>query len=278
MTEQPEHEQEWRWPHRIVMSPSSLKAFSQCAFRNKLRYLQSIDPPDTWVRVFALGNATHSALGTIAQQMSVGADLIGPNEVGKLCNLYLPEHQYPSPEAREADIDSVLRWVDTGVRYLRSLKVQRWLMTERSQRREVPLFPAQAPYTLLSKPDLVVERVDEDGVPFVQIIDWKTGNRPQDLEHDVPVIMRYVLKNNLQEWTGNASEARVDFTWVWLEEGFPETIDASVEHCNHRWPDIRGQMEAMATESEWKATPGWYCRYCPYYKNHCPEEIPPDLD
>lgn len=268
----------WRWPQHIVMSPSSLKAFGQCAYRNKLRYLQNIDPPEKWVRVFALGNATHSALGTIAQQMQAGANLIGDAEVRMLCSLHMPDHEYPTEESREADINSVLRWVEVGKRYLQNLNVQRWLLIERSERRPISLFETKTEYTILSKPDLVVERLDENGEPFIHIIDWKTGSRKLELEEDVPVIMRYVLRQQLQQWTGDASAANVLFTWVWLDENASDPWDASVENCNYRWPGVLEQIEAMATETEWKATPGWYCRYCPYYGNYCKEEIPPESD
>lgn len=262
----------WRWPNHIVMSPSSLKAFGQCHFRNKLRYLQNIDPPDVWIRSFAMGNATHDALGTIAQQMKVRASIITDDQVRLGARMKLPMNQYPSEEARTADIEQVLRWVHRGKRYLESLDVDDWLLIESKAGRDISLLPTRAQYELLAKPDLIVRRINSDGESIVHIVDWKTGGVYP--EPDVPVIMRYVTKAKLQEWTGDASIAKVQFTWYWLDFGYYDDIDVSVEHCNHAWPGILEQMEAMATETEWRATPGWYCRWCPYYQNHCPEEIP----
>lgn len=261
----------WRWPNHIVMSPSSLKAFGQCHFRNKLRYLQNIDPPEKWIRTFAMGNATHDALRTVANQMKLDVPIITDDQIRRGAGVKLPIPEYPSEAARNADIELILQWVRRGQRYLERLDVQEWLVIESQEYREVSLFPANANYRLTAKPDLIVRRTDEDG-EFIHIVDWKTGNVYP--EPDVPVIQRYVTREKLQQWTGNASEARVQFSWFWLDHGYADDVDVSVEHCNHAWPDILAQMEAMATETEWKATPGWYCRFCPYYQNYCPEEIP----
>lgn len=267
-----------RWPHHIVMSPSSLKSFGQCAYRVKLMYLDGIQPPDTWVRHFAIGNATHSALGTIAQQMQVGVPLIGNDQVRLLCDFHMPLVEYPTEEAREADVRLVLRYVERGTRFLERLNVEDWVLIERKERREVPLFPTQPAYKLLSKPDLVVKRTDDDGEPFLHIIDYKTGRRPVDLEHDVPVIQRYVLWDTLKRVTPDPRTASMRFTWLWLDDGSRDDVDVSPEHCYHRWPSILEQMEAMATETDWQATPARHCNFCPYYRNYCPEEIPYDAE
>ncbi len=266
----------WRWPPPKAMSPSSLKTFGQCHFRIKLRYVQNIPPPDQWVQFYALGNATHSALGTIAQQMKIGVPPIGEAQIRLLCGMHMPLSQYPTPEAHEADVKNVLEWVRRGRSWLERQRIDDWLLIEQMQKRKVPLLPTRATYELLAKPDLVLRRTDADGQAFIHIIDWKTGGVwPED---DVPVIHRYVLRQRLQEWMGDASLSKVRFTWIWLKEQDHKDVDVSVEHCNDLWPGIVEQMEAMATETEWKATPGWHCRYCPYSGNHCPEKAPIDDD
>lgn len=270
MTE-PEYEQEWRWPSGIVMSPSSLKAFSQCHYRNKLRYLQNIPAPDKWIRAFAMGNAAHDALRTIANQMRAEAPVLTDEQITRGAGMKLPIPEYPSDAARNADIELVLRWVRRGERYLQSLDVQEYLLIESQEYREIALPPNNAAYRLTAKPDLIVRRKNDDG-EFIHIIDWKTGKPFPEI--DVPVIMRYVSRDKLQQWTGNASNAEVKFSWYWLDHSQADDFDASVENCNAAWPGIVEQMQAMATETEWKATPGWYCNYCPYYQNYCPEEIP----
>lgn len=276
MSETQQPEQQWRWPNRIAMSPTSLKAYGQCASRVKMRYLQDLDPPPKWVRFFALGNATHSALGTVAQQLRAGTNLIGEEQVRNLCRFHMPETEYPTPEAREADIQLVLEWFAKGRDFLMSLDVEEWLVIEQTRRREVRLFPAEAPYKIMTKPDLILKQRDEHGEPYFHIIDWKTGSVYE--EPDVPVITRYAIGSELQQWTGDATAANVVFSWYWLQQNYRKELDISAEHCNEHWPSVLEQMENLATETEWKAEPGWYCNYCPYYKNYCPEEIPPETD
>ena len=271
-----EHEMNLRWPHQKAMSPSSLKAFGQCAYRIRLQYVDGVPRPDTFVPFFASGNATHSALGTIAQQLKLDVPTIGEREIRTLCAFHMPRHQYPSEEAWEAEVQKVLRWVDIGKRYLQSLQAQEWLLIERWEARTLPLLPTRTPYTLGARPDLIVRRADEDGEPLIHIIDFKTGKVYE--EPDVPVIQRFAIRPLLQEWTGDASAANVRFTWIWLDENYRKDIDVSVEHCHERWPDIVRQMEALATESVFAPTPGWYCLYCPYYQNVCTEAVPPQTD
>ncbi|MCA9833271.1 MAG: PD-(D/E)XK nuclease family protein [Thermomicrobiales bacterium] len=265
-----------RWPHQKSLSPTSLKTYSQCAYRIRLQYVDEIPRPDIFVPFFAIGNATHSALGTIAQQMKLGVPTIGEKEIRMLCSFHMPMHHYPSEEAWEAEVQKVLRWVDTGKRYLQRLQVEEWLLIEHWEAREIPLLPTKARYKLGAKPDLVVRRRDEEGEPLIHIIDYKTGQVRE--EPDVPVIQRFALRPLLQEWTGDASAANVRFTWIWLDENYPRDVDVSVEHCNHAWPEIMAQMESLVSEAIFAPTPGWYCRYCPYYQNYCTEEIPPQLD
>lgn len=265
-----------RWPHQKSMSPTSLKAYSQCAYRIRLQYVDNIPRPETFVPFFAIGTATHSALGTIAQQLKVGSPPIGESQIRTLCRMHMPVHQYSSAEAWEAEVQKVLRWVDSGKRYLQSLNVQDWLIIERMQKRDLGLLPAKTRYNLLARPDLIVRHLDEDGDPLIHIIDYKTGKVYE--EPDVPVIHRFVLRDMLEQWTGDASGANVRFTWLWLDENYRKDVDLSVENCNFAWPGILDQMEALASETDWHATPGWHCQYCPYHQNYCPHTMPPSLD
>jgi hypothetical protein len=266
-----ESERIWRWPNHIVMSPSSLKTFSQCRFRIKLYYLQDIKL-DMWVRAFAMGTATHDALATIARQMKVGSPLISEEQIRFLARMKLPLAQYPSEATRNADIDQIMEWVRRGRTWLERLDVEEWLVIEGKQYRDFPLFPSKSRYKLVAIPDLVMKRLDEDGQPYIHIFDWKTGAVYE--EPDVPVLHRFALRDRLRDWIDIPDNVNVVFTWYWLDENLRKDVDVSVEHCNHAWPDILAQMEAMATETEWKATPGWYCRYCPYHGNYCNEQIP----
>lgn len=278
MSESEQPEQQWRWPNDRNFSPTVLKTYGQCASRVKMQYLQKLPAPEKFVPFFASGNAAHSALSTIAQQLKVGAELITEEQIRNVARFHMPEHEYPSPEYREAEIQKVLKWVARGRAWLESMDVVEWLRIEQFELREFSMFQSQAPYTMITRPDLVLKRLDEDGETYFQIIDWKTGTVWED--NDVPVLMRYALREKLAEWVGTAdvNSANVVFTWNWLEHDVRKDVDVSMEHVGNAWPDIVKQMQSLALESDWIATPGRYCVYCPYYKNQCPEEIPPELE
>lgn len=276
MSDSQQPENQWRWPIGKNFSPTSLKTFGECPSRVKMQYLQQLEPPYKWVRHFALGRATHNALRTIANQLKNGAPLITEDQIRLLCRTEMPVDEYPSEEARESDIRLVLNWVRKGRIWLESLKIEDWMLIEGWAHREFPMFKSQIQYSMITRPDLILKQQDEDGVEYFHIIDWKTGS-VWELP-DVPVIMRFALRNHLEQWIGDANEANVQFTWYWLDHDERRTVDVSMDHVGSIWPDIVRQMTDLALETEWKAIPGRYCEYCPYYKNHCPEEMPPLKD
>lgn len=276
MSDTPQPEPQWRWPVGKNFSPTALKTYGECASRVKMHYLQKLEPPYQWVRHFALGRSAHNALRTVAQQLKTGSALITDEQIRFLCRFEMPIHEYPTEEAREADIQMVLGWVHKGRAWLESLDIDEWLLIEAYTRRDFTMFQANVPSSMITKPDLVLKRTDEDGTEYFQIIDWKTG-AVWELP-DVPIIMRFALREYLEQWVGEPNSANVRFTWYWLEHDVRKDVDVSMELVTRSWPGIVEQMTSLALESEWNATPGAHCRYCPYYKNHCPEEIPPDID
>lgn len=266
-----------RWPNDRNFSPTVLKTYGQCASRVKMQYVQKLEGPDKWIRAYALGRPTHQALKIIARQLSVGADgSVTDEQIRDFCRFEIPRKEYSSDEAHEADIQQVIRWVRKGESWLKALHVEEWLRIEQFERRNFTMFPAKVPFSMVTSPDLVMKQIDEDGQPYFHIVDWKTGSVWE--EPDVPVIMRFALREKLQEWTGDANAANVKFTWYWLDHDYRKQVDVSMEQVDYVWPGVVNQMKSLATEQDWIATPGYHCNFCPYYKNYCPEEIPPQRD
>lgn len=276
MSDTPQPPQQWRWPNDRNLSPTVLKNYARCPQRVKMQYLQKLEAPEAFIPAYALGNATHSALGTIAQQLRADVNPIGEEQIRNIARFHMPEHEYPSPEYREAEIKKVIRCVERGTAWLRTLDVVEWLRIEQYETREMHMFRSKSPYKMITRPDLVLKRIDEEGQEFIHIIDWKTGAVWE--EPDVPVIMRFALRDRLEEWYGDANSANVLFTWNWLDHDEKKDVDVSMEHIGRTWSSIVDQAVSLASELQWIATPGRHCNICPYYKNHCPEEIPPDDD
>lgn len=276
MTDTSQPEQIWRWPPGKNFSPTALKTYGECPSRVKMNYLQKLESPYKWVRHFALGRSTHNALRSIANQLKTGSELMLDEHIRRMCEFEMPISEYPSEEAREYDIGLVIGWVRRGQAWLESLDIQDWMLIEQFVARDFEMFSARVPYSMITRPDLILRQIDDDGQEYFHIIDWKTGS-VWELP-DVPIIMRFALREYLDGWVGDANSANVTFTWYWLDHDVRRDVDVSMELVSRSWPGIVEQMSSLALEEEWKATPGRHCRYCPYYKNYCPEEMPPELD
>lgn len=186
-----------------------------------------------------------------------------------MANQRVPANEFPSGEARQAFVEQIVRWVITGLSYLGD--DAEILFIEKFQSR--PL--GRSTTTLLFKPDVVLKRKDREG-EFIQVIDYKTGKRfADDL---VPVLVRFILKPLLRQLSPDPSEARVCFTYVWLEHKEHHDRDLTVEFCNYHWPEITNTIERLFTETVWKPNPAHLCGYCPYSGNACTAYRPGAID
>lgn len=261
-----------RWPRDRWISPTALNTYSQCPKRIRLTHIDEIKPPWRYQVNLAKGRIAHDLLRDIARLIK--GDHVIPDQAELLnrARLRLPPDMFPSPAAREADTAEIVRWVVYGTAYLKQIPDAKYLLIEKNQPREHVVFPGHRPHTLMARPDVVVQRWDDDGLPLVEIIDYKTGAiRP---EPDPPVIMRFVARELLQRLYGDPSSVQMRFTWLWLAHRERTQIDLSVEHCYEAWPLITQQVHALTSETEWRATPSVLCHWCPYHGNVCTEEIP----
>ena len=263
-----------RWPHDRWISPSALKIYQNCPKRLRLQYIDAVPRPWAYELNLRKGTIAHNILRDIAYLLRGHYPLIDRSEMLKRAMLRLPPDMFPSPEAREAHARDIVRWVMYGARYLERIHAPKWLLIERNQHRQHTIYQGHRPYTLMARPDVVIQRLDEDGSPLIEIIDYKTGAiRP---EEDPPVMMRFVARDLLRQATGDASSARVRFLYLWLDHAEKTQIDLSVEYCNEQWPQLTRRLHDLASETVWAATPSRLCHYCPYHNNACTELIPPD--
>ena len=263
-----------RWPRDRWISPTALSTYALCPYRIRLQHIDGIKPPWAYQVTLSKGRIAHNILRDIALLLKGGYPVIDSAEMLKRAKLRLPPMQFPTPEAREAHASDIVRWVNYGVRYLESIPNPQWLVIEKNQSRRWPIYQGQSPYTLMARPDVVLQRTDEDGSSLVEIIDYKTGQiRP---ETDPPILMRFVAHDLLRKIFGDASVATVRFTYLWLDHADRTHIDLSVDYCNDHWKTLTRRLHDLANETEWAAKPTWLCRYCPYHQNVCREVIPLD--
>lgn len=263
-----------RWPHDRWISPTTLNNFQNCAFRVRLSHIDRVSEPPGYNVFLAKGRVAHHALRRIADALARGRVPIDDDEVMKMARVFLPRQEFPSEEMRLAESRDIVRWVNVGRRYIEALPNPGWVLIEKNLKREWRIFRRVRPYTLMARPDLILERHDLEDQPVFEIIDYKTGKRrPEDMP---PVMMRFVARDLLEQRVGNASLANVRFTWLWLDTGEKDVRDLSVEFCTDRWKEISNDLERLAMEDEWKPKPSCLCNYCPYHQNVCTAQIPYD--
>lgn len=238
------------------------------------QYIENVPYPRKFVLYFSKGNTVHSALQRIAEALRSGRTPIAEADVMDMALMRLPPEEFPSAEARMAEVRDVLRCVHNGRRYIERLRNPRWLLIERHLRREWNLFRETGPYKVVAKPDVIVQHEDEDGRRLVEIIDYKTGTRWMD--EAPPVMMRFVARQLLETEVGDVESAQLRFTYLWLQTGQSDVIDMTPDYMSHYWDQTFREMKQLARESGWPATPSFRCNYCPYYRNVCTEEIPYD--
>jgi hypothetical protein len=263
-----------RWPRDRWISPSTLKNYRTCPYRVRLQDVERVTPPFRYNLNLSKGRIAHLILKRIADALARDRPVIDEAEMLTMARRHLPPQVFPSGDEREAHAREIVRWARYGRSYLERLPDARYLNVEHNETREWAIYPGRAPYTIMARPDVVLLRADEDGTPLIEIIDYKTGKvRP---EPEPPVLMRFVGRDLLATHAGRASDARVRFTYLWLNTAEQTRIDLTREHCNDHWISISRELQGLASETIWRLRPSMLCHYCPYYRNACPAVIPPD--
>jgi hypothetical protein len=240
----------------------------------RLQYIENVPYRRGFVLHFTKGNTVHLALQRIAEALKNGRIPITDAEVMEMARLRLPPQEFPTEDARLAEARDIVRCVQTGRRYLEGISNPTWLLIERKLCREWKLFHKIGPYQVLAKPDVILQRDDEDDQPMIEIIDYKTGTRWFD--EMPPLVTRLVARPLLDASLEDFDAARIRFTYLWLQTGERDVIDLTPEYVEYHWGEVFSDMRQLASESEWKATPSFRCRYCPYHGNVCTEKIPVD--
>lgn len=261
-----------RWPQDRWISPSAINNYRNCAYRVRLQYVDKVPEPFVYNVFLRKGRIAHHALQRIAQALSRGQQPIGDDAVMEMARVRLPPQEFPSEETRLAEAKDIVRWVQVGRSYIERFTDVSWHLIEKNLLRQWHIVPGSAPYQLMARPDVVVSRSAEAGRRVFEIVDYKTGKRRPDTMP--PVIMRFVARDLLRDTVGDASAADVRFTWLWLDTGERDERDLTVEFCNEAWSEIETDLRRLALETEWRPSPSFLCRYCPYHETVCREHIP----
>jgi CRISPR/Cas system-associated exonuclease Cas4 (RecB family) len=251
-----------------------INAYRYCPRRVRLQHLDRVHVPGFQRIDFTMGNAAHLVLKHIAQTHALGRRPPDDDQVMEMIRQQVPRQPFPSEAEWTATLREVRTWVRRGRRYIERTSIRRWVLIEKNLTRDWNLLRDRPPFTIMARPDLIVQHEDEDGVPVVEIIDYKTGAPSDD---PMPIlIMRLVARELLDGLVGNADIARVVFTYLWLETDESHPVDVTAEYIEYYWPNVQRQMRGLTTESEWSPRPSPGCRFCPFHNHVCQEKIPYD--
>lgn len=253
------------WPPDRWISPSALKSFNQCPYRVRLLYLDMIPEPKAFSLNLSKGLITHDLLAMSAWRIIGGQPDLGEEWFHEQAYRRLPRWEFPSDDARTGNAREIAHWVGRGLRYLD--RTAAFMRIERGNHREWRRGPSGAPLTIVTRPDLVLRRIDRQGEPFIEFIDYKTGRQRTDAI--APVVMRYAFTEYFKSLVPDTQSLRMQFTWLWLDSGEIDITDLTLEYSMAAWGEVTRNIERLLTERVWPAQPSNGCNYCPYNGNAC---------
>lgn len=252
------------WPRSKAIYPTSLRRYLECPYRVRLEYVDrvAVEPP-AWDPVLEKGNAVHKLMETIGGHLKRNRPI--PDYIRKQAERLLPADHYAFAEQRHHDIEDVLRWSRSALRYLRGQPTHILVIEHfKPQKLTGTTFDK---VQVGAKADIVVRREDALG-PYIEIIDYKTGRNREFLSH-TPILSRIALRDVVKHELPGSRFPRSIFTYLWLESGEIQQIDLDEAFLLEQWDEVSRHLEDLLTEQIWPTSPSHRCRWCPYYKKAC---------
>ncbi len=266
------------WPVTRHLSPSKLRDYASCPHRVRLQHVDQVPGRQEWSLIFEEGKIAHSILADAAKRLRARVPLRTSDDVLAWIRRGLPRHRFPSEAAHDASVRKIERWVRYGLDQLDP--EAQFLNIENIGSRTFPMEPANARLTISTRPDLILLRLDDEGAPFVDIVDYKTGSVWVDAI--APITMRFVFKELLQKVATDTLNLPVRFTYVFLEHNETEVIPLTPEYRETAWAEVLTLAGQLVLEREWPARPSNFCHYCQYHEWHCTahqqQETPVGID
>ncbi|MGC4107349.1 MAG: PD-(D/E)XK nuclease family protein [Thermomicrobiales bacterium] len=242
-----------------TISPTLLKTYRECPHRVRLQYIDQVDPPRQYEYHLSQGLIAHDLLAMVANRLKRGMPLPSRDEVYRLAIRRVPRSEFPTPEAHDDAVRQIVRWVETGMRYLQRDPDGLIMLVERPTKRG---FGPDDPLQITFRPDLVRWTGEH-----LEIIDYKTGKRW--LDDNVPVIARFTINAWLEREGERPWQVPTRFTWVWLDLDERDSVSLDAAFCKAPWAAVNTLVDRLFAETEWLPTPSYRCRWCPFHRIAC---------
>lgn len=263
------------WPPDLWLSPTKLKIYNGCPHRTRLQYVDKVKTVAPYSLFLEEGRIAHDLLSDAAKRLKVQAPLRSEADLMAQAINRMKADEFPSLAAHEASARKIVKWYRAGLAHID--REARFLNIESTGKREFPLpSMPDVRLTMSTRPDLILLRTDADGQPFVDIVDYKTGQVWVDPVP--PITMRFVFKTLFQKIDLDTRSIPMQFSYVFLEHGETEIIPLTPDYCTEAWNEVLQLAERLMAEREWLPTPSRGCNYCPFHQRECSETAPIEQD
>ena len=252
-------------PHHAIY-PSAIEQYQQCARRFYLQRVAHHPTINQSSPAMAKGNAVHNVFKTCGEQLRRTGSF--PTEIPKLISVELARHPALSDTLLDGDIAELTDWVRFGLANIdRTAQV---LGVEQFAERPIRMAD-DIRITFGAKLDLVLLRTGLNGEPFIEVIDYKSGQNLDQAQFP-PVLSRFVLKRQIDQYLQLKMEkrfGRVLFTEIYLSRSEVRRQEMTREKCDHDWDALLQVVSELLSDRDWVPSPSPMCEWCPYLGNPC---------
>jgi CRISPR/Cas system-associated exonuclease Cas4 (RecB family) len=247
---------------RLTYYPKHLTTYERCPERFYLEVEKKLPKPIMpFDAARERGRVIHNILNNISAEYSEHKEV--PTNIAERASAALSRDNYSSDDEWMNDVEIVVREVDYGLRQFDDgvdvLASEHEYSYRHHQDDDDPFF------ILSAKPDLVLRRCDEDGLPIVDIVDFKSGKGRMDSIQEI--VTRIVVEKN-------ANRLRTQFNYIrntTVKTGVPETASVVLEpeDYDYRWQHVKGLVKEILERDDFPPNKNALCRWCPYRINGC---------
>jgi hypothetical protein len=157
---------------RRTFYPTHLSTYEKCPERYYHQYVEKRPIPIDFVELaLERGRAIHRVLYDVALEFMEHESL--PTDIPKRASVALKRAPYSSDGEWRKDLEIVIRDIKFGLGLFDG--TAQVLAAEKEYFRDFPETNQDPFFVLAAKVDLVLRRVDEDGLVFLDVVDFKSG-------------------------------------------------------------------------------------------------------
>jgi putative RecB family exonuclease len=226
------------------LSPLRVRVFNTCRLRYRYQYIDKLQarlrPADT------AGSLVHNVLSEFFAKLA-------PAERTEERLLEMFDKAWAALSPRYLRMPGVDRHHDRSREALQSFAQRHGLQAEPFRIEEYVQVRIAPDVTLFGRMD----RIDEEADGTLQVIDYKTGSHPGDVDDSQVRLYAIMVESKLER-----TVSRVSF-W-YLEDGHVWTADLTAKDKKRAKAEALAAVKAMQSERDFEPTIAPHCAGCPY--------------